>query len=237
MIASTLTSAGELFSSGSYTNALFEELNREGTGSIDFPMLNEAKNRFTQTLPQIPLIFAQRLKEGDVALVQLREENERRSRAYNIVNNVVMINVLFVNKRGAILFRQDEPRVFSELYNPCPDEAGFAVKIASLEGLFEVDRTSLQQLVSRPNDMGSITLVRTWMDEEQLTYDPAIIETWENMITLRNCYPTHLRTAGRVESLQFFGETVPPNYSNLWDNILNRFLQTLLSFERTLSQL
>jgi hypothetical protein len=79
VIASTLSSVGELIESGSYSRALLENLTRSGTREQDIVMLQDAKNDFMERASQTLDSAAQRIEQGDEALDMMRQQNERMS--------------------------------------------------------------------------------------------------------------------------------------------------------------
>ncbi len=237
MIASTLSSVGELTESGSYSRALFESLSRSGRKEQDMVMLQDAKNDFMEKVTQILDSVAQRVEQGDEALNMMRQQNERMIRANDIVVSIVNTNRLFKEKLNAVLFVENQPRAYSDLHTPCTSEAIFTTKIQGLGTLFEVEKAPLQLLVSAPDDLGPISLVKRWLEEKGISYDPSMIETWKYIRILRNDYPAHSHTRGVIEAVQFFGESFPvQDYSKLWNAILDRFLQSVSTFQRILSQ-
>jgi hypothetical protein len=238
VIGSTLTSVGELIESGSYSRALFEYLSQAGRNPQEITMLRSAKDDFVGQMSQILDSFASQAREGDAALTSLKQQNERLTRAQTIVSTITTANMLFKQKKGAELFLENQPRVYSDLHTLCSSESDFVGKIAGIGSLFEVDRTPLQRLVSAPDDLGSIALVKAWLEEQNIAYEPSMIATWKHIRTLRNARPIHPRTEGVVEAIEFFGENFPvADYGRLWDKFLDRFLQSLLAFQKTLSEL
>ena len=238
VFAATLSSAGEVFRTGSLTTVLYDQFNQPGTNGDDLAMLREVRNIFVNQVALIPETIFQKAREGDVALTALRQKNERQTRAQEIVVNIMTTNALFLEKRSARLFRQDQLDLVGELYGDCTDRPQFVTKLNGLASLFEVERAPLQNLVSNPDNFGTITLVRDWLDLEGIIPPIGMIETWEMIVLLRNQSPNHPRTDGLVAAVSFFGEAFPvESYSRLWDKILDRFLSSLFDFQRMLNAL
>lgn len=146
---------------------------------------------------------------------------------------IVETNRVFLARRSARLFREDRLNAVNELHKPCCDYDNFVVKIASLATLFEVNLDPLRSLVTRPRRKGSVKLVEDFLSESGIVYDSDMVQTWKNIKILRNMPPLH---AGRRDSrearrylraLEFLGMNPPIHYPELWDNILDRFVESL----------
>lgn len=68
-------------------------------------------------------------------------------------------NFLFKAKKKAILFKEDNLKLISELFTPCQNEPQFNTKIACLSNLFEVPLKPLRKLVDEPENMKAIKLL------------------------------------------------------------------------------
>jgi len=71
---------------------------------------------------------------------------------------------------------------------------------------------------------------------EGARFDPDMIETWNNMKALRNAIPIHPRDQP-ISALEFFKATFPVNHQQLWDNILDKFLDGINRFVKVLAGL
>jgi len=118
-----------------------------------------------------------------------------------------------------------------------PDQRDFFARIANLASLFEVERGPIQRLVKTPGDMQTIALVKIWLEENRIPHDPDMIRTWEYIRILRNSPPIHHNDEGVVPATTFFGVSFPVDYAKLWYKVLDRFLLSLVSFEKLLAQL
>ena len=73
-------------------------------------------------------------------------------------------------------------------------------------------------------------------------YDQNMIETWENIVTLRNAEPIHANISSEkaswvLNALNFFETRYPVrDYSKLWNNILNKFITSLESWQKILQE-
>ena len=90
--------------------------------------------------------------------------------------------------------------------------------------------------------MKSIKLVEQWLNDEG-TKEANMIETWENIVTLRNAEPIHAnisseKASGVLSALKFFKAQYPIiDYSKLWENILDKFIISLESWQKLLQDL
>jgi hypothetical protein len=159
-----------------------------------------------------------------------------------IMNLLYATNFLFKAKKEATLFREDILKLISELFTPCQNEPQFITKIACLYNLFDVPLKPLKNLVDEPENKGSIKLVKEWLIN-QGKCDQKMIETWENIVTLRNAEPIHANISSEkanlvLNALKFFETRYPVNdYSKLWDNILEKFISSLESWQNILQEL
>jgi hypothetical protein len=172
----------------------------------------------------------------------LRISSARVEEAAKVMKLLYSTNFLFKAKKGAILFREDNLRLISELFTPCQNEPQFITKIACLSNLFEVPIKPLKKLVEDSENKRPIKLVEKWLINQR-KYEPNIVKTWENIITLRNAEPIHsIRSSEKaswvLNALNFFDTQFPVNdYSKLWDNILEMFTKSLESWQRILQEL
>lgn len=164
---------------------------------------------------------------------------KKYKRAREIIELVQNINILGEGKLSAPFFKENMMLIL-EILSPCNIRAQFTSKIASLATLFEVDIKPLLELVKRPKVIGSIKLIETWLHENEIAYDPNIIRTLLNVKTLRNMEPIHSKTDPKkfLKILDYFGEpmSLPPNYSNLWDKILDKFNFSLKQIQEILNE-
>jgi len=137
------------------------------------------------------------------------------------------------------LFREDNLKIVNSLYTPCSNENDFTAKLAGLAALFEVELAPLRRLVKEAGDLRSIRLVEKWLQDNTIVYDPNMIETWRNIISLRNMAPLHAKTrAGELmRALNFFGITFPINYPRFWNAILDKFSVSLEEWQGILQEL
>lgn len=186
--------------------------------------------------------FEQEKKSKKKGAKTFRISSARVEGAAKVMKLLYSTNFLFKAKKGAILFREDNLKLISELFTPCQNEPQFITKIACLANLFEVPVKPLKKLVNNPENKRSIKLVEQWL-VNQSRYEPAMIKTWENIITLRNVEPIHSIRSGEkagwvLNALNFFDTQFPVNnYSKLWDNILERFIKSLESWQKILQEL
>lgn len=162
--------------------------------------------------------------------------------AVKIMKLLTTTNFLFKAKKRASLFREDNLKLITELFTPCKNEPQFITKIARLTNLFDVPLRPLRKLVKNPEEKGSIKLVEQWL-RDQRRYDPNMVKTWENIVTLRNAEPIHANISSDkaswiLDALTFFDSSYPiDNYSTLWDKILDKFIISLESWQKILQGL
>ena len=200
------------------------------------PFLDFGAREFKTKLVTIPDEFAKKISEGEEAIGKYDQEIERRIRAAEITTLIGNTNAAFQGKRQATLFRENDQRVIVDFHSPCENEADFVSKIARVVALLEVDLAPLRNLVDDPQDLRSVRLVERWLQQEGIAFDPDMIQTWINIVDLRNMRPLHstLNAKRLQEIANFFGSTLPPDYEELWGGILSRFLKNLVEWNRIL---
>ena len=197
----------------------------------DFPdsqLIRDGKDEFDSYWMKLPDELSNALNRGLIAQKKLDTELKIRKTASEITNLMGVTNALFQSKRQARLFREDQPNVIRQLFTTCEDSDSLAARIAGLCSLFEVERGPLRRLVSSPGDLGTIELVRKWLDEEVIQYSPDMIECWRKIVKLRNLTPLHAhRPEDIMEILDFFDLTTNRDSEKVWDSVINKFLESL----------
>ena len=153
-----------------------------------------------------------------------------------IIDEIVVINTLFQSlmKIKIKLFREDI-RVTRDIIMACKDDKEFRPKIGSLALLFESENLrELRELLSGKENLKLIKLVENWLNAQGVTYDPDMIQTWESIIKMRNTYPFHPGTRGLMNLFRYFGHGFPPDYSHLWESILEKLLESFRKFRGNL---
>ena len=105
--------------------------------------------------------------------------------------------------------------------------------ISILANLFDVDSKPLRKWVKAPRDKRSIKLIADILNERDIRYNRSMITTWENIRTNRNMeVHSSIDPKRYMELLSYFGlpTRLSPNYTNLWDNILEKFITSLEQF-------
>lgn len=165
--------------------------------------------------------------------------SHRFERAQEISIRVRNCNTLGIAKLEAEFFNETM-RIVLEMLNPCQNEDQFITKIASLSALFTVELNPLRNLVTDSGDKRSIRLIEAWLTQNSISYDPDMIETWLNIVVLRNMEPIHqINPAELKRILNFFNLPLkfPLPYSELWDEVLNKFLWSVDTFRNILNAL
>jgi len=156
--------------------------------------------------------------------------------AAQIVDELRTINILFNNITGIQNLFSEDIQVVSQLHTPCRTREDYWMKIGSLALLFEREVKSLRKLVKNPAPAWkSIKLIEVWLQQNNIPYDLELVQVWKNIKELRNAtFPYHSGDARIVNILQFFDQGFPPDYTKLWDPILEKFLESLRKFRATL---
>lgn len=175
-------------------------------------------------------------------VVEKGEWTMRQLRAEQIQGHIRIANALFRKTTGSkdvFIFREDVPDFFTRLPTPCRGSDDFLGRVQSLASIFEVRLKPLRALVlTTDRSLGSIKLVEKWLEEKGVSQYAGIISTWKNIRRVRKIPPIHAGISVEVlDAIEFFGERFPVNFSQLWDSILDKFLESLVKFQEILSDL
>lgn len=170
-----------------------------------------------------------RLKETpDIRLLRIEKETS------DIVDEIVSVrrnlNLLFERSFKTWFFKQNEMAV-NDIRKPCSNEEEFNNRIMSLALLIsEIETQSVQELIksSKP-EPGSINILEAFLIENFPNYDKTIIKNLRVIVTLRSKkYPIHRDDPAFIDALNYFGFTeLPPDWQELWEAVLQRYLESL----------
>jgi hypothetical protein len=140
------------------------------------------------------------------------------------------LNLLFERKFGTALLQQKEMAI-NDIRKPCSNEEEFTNRIMSLALLIsEIETAKITRLIkSEKAETGSINLIETLLDEVAPNFDKSIIKNLRMIMALRSKkYPVHKDDPTLLNSLSYFGfTTMPPDWQDLWENVLQRYLDSL----------
>lgn len=159
----------------------------------------------------------------------LRQMRERDTLANDIIEARRNLDVVFESKFKTRLFRQNEMAV-NDLRKPCSDEVEFNNRILSLTLLIDgIETNMVSKLIRSDVAAGSVNLLEKLLDERVGDHDKTTIRNLREIITLRSKrYPVHRDDPMYLNALSYFGFTdVPPDWQNLWETILHRYLESL----------
>jgi hypothetical protein len=155
-----------------------------------------------------------------------------------IVDELVTINTLFqtLTNSKLNLFREDV-RITKDIMLPCKDEKEFRSRIGSLALIFEAENLKeLRSILKGEEDWKLIKLVENWLKKEGIDYEPDMIQTWENIVLMRDkTHPYHPESSETISLFRYFGQGIPPIYSQLWEAILEKLLESFRKFKGTLT--
>jgi hypothetical protein len=159
----------------------------------------------------------------------LKQMRERDTLANEIIEARRNIDIVFKTRFKTAFFRQNEIAI-NDLRKSCSDEAEFNNRILSLALLIDgIEIASVSKLIKSKGKPGSINLLETFLDEQIIDYDKTIIRNLRMIVTLRSKkYPVHRDDPMYLNALSYFGFTeMPPDWQNLWETILFRYLESL----------
>lgn len=159
-------------------------------------------------------------------------------KARKLTNAIKSCNVLFCSRTTVALLFNEDIQTINALHGSCNDYEEFAIKIGALAGLFEVNLDPLRTLIRGKveENWKSIKLIEVWLLENHIAFDSNIFETWRKIIGIRNAsFPYHHTDARIVEIFQYFGQGFPPQFSMLYESILDKLLTSIDSFQLALN--
>ena len=163
---------------------------------------------------------------------------EEEKIASTITKLIIQANLLFKPITSVEQIFRDSMLVADELHTPCRSDRDFANKIGVLCQLFDVKLQPLRQLLGENIDQNwqSIKLIEEWLQRSGFTYDSVMIETWRNIVEIRNKSPPFHRPDSRIiELCKFFDQDYPPHYPDFWICIINKFKESLQHFVEVLA--
>jgi len=163
---------------------------------------------------------------------------ERAVLATKIVDELVACNMLSKERLGFEFFNCS-PDIINALHTHCKDGNDFKIKIGALANIFEIDLKSFRARVSNAqDDWKSIKLFEVWAGQNSVPFDPAMLDIWRKIVDMRNStFPFHKTDQRFLLLVSYFGQSYPPNYPELWREILSKFAISTAKFRNLLSVL
>jgi hypothetical protein len=102
--------------------------------------------------------------------------------------------------------------------------------------LFEIKLDCLRKLLKKADPRwGSILLIEELFNERAIPYDKQMIQIWKNIVEFRSASSPFHKTDTRVVRLcEFFGQSFPPSYPELWKEMMLKFRDSLEMFVNAL---
>ena len=155
----------------------------------------------------------------------------------NIADRIVQkrreINLIFSDKFKTKLFKDNEMAILG-IRKLCSNEEEFNNRILSLTTLIDVINTEeLKKSVNKTTD-GSINILKAFLEDRLPNYDKSIIANLRNIVTLRSKkFPIHSDDPKFIEALRYFDFNFPPDWGDLWEVVLKKYLECLEKIKKT----
>ncbi len=155
----------------------------------------------------------------------------------NIADKIVQkrreINLIFSDKFKTKLFKDNEMAILG-IRKLCSNEEDFNNRILSLTTLIdEINTEELKKSVSKTTG-GSINILEAFLDDRLPNYAKSIIANLRNIVTLRSKkFPIHSDDPKFVGALRYFGFNIPPDWGDLWEVVLKKYLECLEKIKKT----
>ncbi len=168
-------------------------------------------------------------KEETISFQILRNEQEVREICKEIVQKRREINLIFEDKFRTKIFKPNEIAIW-DIQQLCANEDGFNNRIQEITTLIAgIETKEIEEKIETKNLEGSINLLEAFLKLKVPGYDKRTIEILRNINSLRSKkYPIHTDTIEFLKALRYFGiKTFPPDWGELWEKILKKYLWAL----------
>lgn len=174
----------------------------------------------------------------DMGRKLIQTEHDQRDTVNQIIQQRRNINLLFDERYGIKLFKQNEQAII-DITKPCAAEEDFNNRVLSLANLvteIETEEIKKHLKVASANLTGSINILGALLKEISTFYDQTIIKNLRMIQTLRSKkFPIHVDTPEFIEALKYFGFPFPvTDWQALWDTVLQKYLESLNGLEQCL---
>lgn len=153
-----------------------------------------------------------------------------------IKKKIKSINKLMIKNYNIELFKIQERKVWSYLYETCLDEKSFDSQINALKTIIDrINSKELKILLKNISKDGSVKLLELFLKEKYSKYNSQIIKRLRRIITIRKKLPIHKDTTEVKNSLAELGLPFPiNNFQETWTIILLEFIVSLRELEEVL---
>jgi len=165
----------------------------------------------------------------EISFQVLRSDQRIAKIADEIAQKRREINLIFANKFGVKLFKDNEMAIL-DIRRLCANEDEFNNRIQAITTLIdEMNVEGLKKLVADRNLTGTINILEAFLEEHFPGYSKEIITNFRNIVRLRSKkYPIHRDDPKFIDSLKHFGfRTYPPDWGELWEVVLKKYLESL----------
>jgi len=165
------------------------------------------------------------------------ELESRFNKASRIISLIRQINTVAELKLDTPLF-QESMELVLDILNECNNEDSLKSNITEAMTLFEISYDSIKKQLSNPKKKRSLKLLREYFDDNNISYNESMFETWIHMSLLRN-YFDHVRETSKLRAvLEYYNEPfrMPIDSSILWEKILVKFEDSLLELQRIMNE-
>ena len=154
-----------------------------------------------------------------------------------IKKKIKSINRLMMENHKIELFKIQDQKVWSYLYETCLDEKSFDSQINALKNVIDwINSSELKKLLkNKVKDGYSVYILELFLKENYPKYNSQIIKRLRRIITIRKKLPIHKDTPEVKNSLSELGLLFPiNNFQETWTIILLEFIVSLRELEEVL---
>lgn len=196
----------------------FEKVNNE----------EELKNRLLSDVKREIKIYKMKIESQPI--------EEKEFLLGYIKKKIKSINKLMIENHKIELFKIQDKKVWSYLYETCLDEKSFDSQINALKNIIDwINSDELKKLLKNKVKNGSVNILELFLKENHLKYNSQIIKRFRRIITIRKKFPIHKDTTEVKNSLAELGLPFPiNNFQETWTIILLEFIVSLRELEEIL---
>lgn len=178
-------------------------------------------------------------RRKDVSVQAVHSEHTVQDLADKIIQSRDSINLIFGERYGTKLFKQNE-RATWDIAKSCANEEDFNNRILSLTTLVaEIETEEIKKHFFETDQAaptGSINILEALLNKLHLSFNPTLVKKLRMIQILRSKkYPVHAGSPEFIKALEFFGFPFPVNdWQALWETLLQKYLESLKQLEQCL---
>lgn len=201
------------------------------------PVIQKELAIYKDSIKKPEVFIEEKISLKDVVSVQiLRSDRAISNNVDKIVQKRREINLIFSSKFKTKLFKENEMAIL-DIRRLCGNEEDFNNRIQALTTLIDGMETKELNGCINNDTSGSINILEAFLERYISNYDKKIITNLRNIVTMRSKkYPIHRDDPKFIEASKCFGfQDFPPDWGELWEVILTKYLESLEELKKCLN--